>query len=93
MCFCLLTFDSSSYEVVVKVAKELGSDEFGIAPYPIYDMGGETERIVPVHMEGYSISCGGPCIRKRQLLISAWKHWYVRTSCQSIRPWDIWKKC
>ena len=58
MCFCLLTFDSSSYEMVVKVAKELGSDEFGIAPYPIYDMGGETERIVPVHMEGYSISAG-----------------------------------
>ena len=58
MAFCLLTLDVSSYELVAKVAMELDGDEFGIAPYPIYDKGGETERIVPCYMNGYSISSG-----------------------------------
>ena len=48
----------SGYEKIVKMAKELESGEFGIAPYPIYDKGGETERIVPASLWGYSISSG-----------------------------------
>lgn len=46
------------YERMVKVAKELEGDEFGIAPLPIFDKGGETERIVPASLWGYSISSG-----------------------------------
>ena len=48
----------SDYEKIVKMAKELESGEFGIAPYPIYDKGGETERITPASLWGYSISSG-----------------------------------
>ena len=50
--------DKYTLDYYVKMAKELESGEFGIAPYPIYDKGGETERIVPASLWGYSISSG-----------------------------------
>ena len=54
MCFIHL----SGFEKIVKMAKELESGEYGIAPYPIYDKGGETERIAPASLWGYSVSSG-----------------------------------
>ncbi|MCI8554283.1 MAG: extracellular solute-binding protein, partial [Clostridiales bacterium] len=49
------------FERLVKVAQELEGDEFGIAPTPIFNPAGETERIWTANVWAYSISSGALC--------------------------------